>query len=336
MSPAAASRLFTRAAFVGLVVWVALLFVPLPSALDGDLGGPLALATHLLLLAPLVLVPLYVDAAVPFTLDGRVDGALAVAARLIVPGSLAAAASVLVPTGAFAGGVAAVWLLPTLAVAVWGVRHVLRQRQARALMAPEAAIGAGLVVLPVGAVALVLARWGVDPEPYGPLVMLLTAVHLHYAGFVAPLWAGLLGRALAGARPGGLAVYRPLALALVVGALLVALEIGLGRSPGGGTLMETVGVIVWATGAIGLGVLGLLTAPRLESRGGSLMVAVSAGALILGMGLALWFTLGPRLEGEAVDVAWVLPRHGWLNAIGLGLWGALGWRQLRPRPALGR
>ena len=64
---------------------------------------------------------------------------------------------------------------------------------------------------------------------------------------------------------------------------------------------------------------------------GGLMVAVSGGALALAMGLALWFHLGPRLGGGP-GVGWMVEHHGWLNAVGFALWGALGWRRLKPRP----
>ena len=61
------------------------------------------------------------------------------------------------------------------------------------------------------------------------------------------------------------------------------------------------------------------------------MVAVSGGALALAMVLAGWFQFGDRLGLAPPDIAWMTARHGWRNAFGFGLWGALGWRRVRPQ-----
>ena len=323
----ALSRRLSRSALAGLVAWSALLFVGLPG------GAALELGAHLVLLAPLVLVPLYLDAAVPVSFETRADPALAAASWLILPGALAAVASFVVPVGPLAGALTIPWGAATGALAVWALRHAWHRHRAGALDVPEAALALGFVSLPGGAVWLAFARFGVDPGPYGPLVVLLTAAHFHYAAFTALVWSGLLGRVLAG-RGGGLRrAHAVTAGGLAVGFWLVAFGIAASRGPAGGAALETVGVVVLTASAIATGALGLAVGPTLGDRWGGLMVAVSGGALTLAMVLSLWFNVGPRLGLGSPDVLWMLPRHGWLNAVGFGLWGALGWRRLRPRPA---
>ncbi|MDT0630302.1 YndJ family transporter [Rubrivirga sp. S365] len=322
----ALSRRLSRSALVGLVAWSALLFVPLAGGAAHELGA------HLVLLAPLVLVPLYLDAALPASFERRTDPALAAASWLILPGALAAAGSFLVPVGMWAGALVVPWGLATAAVAVWALRGAWRRHQAGTLDAAEVVLAAGFASLPGGAVWLGFARAGIDPGPYGPLVVLLTAAHFHYGAFAAAVWSGLLGRALpAGSR------LRPAwaatAAGLVVGFWLVAFGIAASGGPAGGPALETVGVALLTASAMGTGALGVALGPTLADRWAGLMVAVSGGALALAMGLAVWFHLGPRLGIASPDVLWMLPRHGWLNAVGFGLWGALGWRRLRPRPA---
>lgn len=307
-------------ALVGLVVWAGLWGVPL-----GD--GAEVLALRLVLLAPLALVPLLLDAAA--TPDDAEDPALRVASWLLLPGALAAAASLLVVTGPQAGALAAAWGLATLAVAAWGARRTVRLWRSDQLDAPEATLGAGLVALPGGAVWLGLARAGLDPGPYGPLVVALTAAHFHYAASVAPLWAGLLGRRLVTNAPALRGPFVVCAGGLVAGTPLVATGIALAGVPGGGTLIETVGVVALTLGAMGLGLMGLAVVAHVPDRVGALMVGVSAASLVVAMSLALLFNVGPRVGIGMADLRWMLPRHGWLNAIGFGLWGAMGWRRLR-------
>ena len=321
----AVSRRLSRSALVGLVVWSALLFMPVGG------GGVMELGAHLVLLAPLVLVPLFVDAVL--SADGRADPLLRLASWSILPGALAAAASFLVPVGAVAGALVVPWGLATGAVAGWALRTAWRRHRAGGLDVAEGAIAVGLASVPGGAVWLFFARTGLDPGPYGPLVVLLTAAHFHYAAFAAPVWSGLLGRALAG-RGGALRrAHAASVVGLVVGFWLVAFGIAASRGPAGGAILETIGVVVLVVSAVATGALGLAVGPTLGDRWGGLMVAVSGGALVLAMGLSLWFNVGPRLGIGSPDIAWMLPRHGWLNAVGFGLWGAIGWRRLRPGPA---
>ncbi|PAP75202.1 YndJ family transporter [Rubrivirga marina] len=319
--PALSQRL-ARLAFAGMLGWLALLFLPLATA-----PGPAEEAGHLLLLAPLVLVPLYLTASVPASFEPA-PRSLDVASWLLLPGMLGAAGSLLVPVGLVAGLLAAPWLLAAAAVAVWSVRRGLRLWREGALDAAEAALVLGWATLPGGALWLVLARSGA-PTDYTGLIVLLTAVHFHYAGCLVLVWAGLLGRTLPASLRG---LHRVLGVGLAVGFWGVAAGIALIRGPAGGSTVETVAVVVLAASAIGAGGLGLVRAGRIEDRMAGLMIAVSGGVLILAMGFALWFHLGARVGADAPDVAQMVSRHGWLNAF-FGLWGALGWRRLRPRPA---
>ena len=226
-----------------------------------------------------------------------------------------------------AGALAAVWLLPTVTLAVWAAREALGQWQSARLDAAEAALALGWATLPGGALWLVLARSGIDTG-YGSLVALLTAAHFHYAGALVLIWAGLLGRTLP-ARWHRL--HAGLVGGLVVGFWGVAAGIALSRGPAGGSLVEALGVANLTIAAIGMGGLGVVRAGAFEDRTAGLMVAVSGGALALAMVLAGWFQFGARLGLAPPDIAWMTARHGWLNAFGFGLWGALGWRRVRPR-----
>lgn len=303
-----------------MVAWVVLLFVPLATG-----SGAEEEAGHLVLMAPLVLAPLFLTASVPASF-GAAPRALSAVSWALLPGALGAAASLVVAPGPLAGALAALWLVPATVLAAWWVAGAVRDR-AR-LGAAEAALALGWATLPGGAVWLVLARSGADTG-YSSLVALLTAAHFHFAGAFVLIWAGLLGRTLAPR-------WRPLHAGLVVGLVLgfwgVAAGIALGRGPANGSAVEAVGVALLCLSAVGTGVLGVVRAGRIEDRKTSVMLAVSGGSLVLAMGLAGWFQFGARLGLGQPDVGWMVARHGALNAYGFALWGALGWRRLRPRP----
>src|SRR5213075_2564830 len=60
----------------------------------------------------------------------------------------------------------------------------------------EISVSAGLIFVSVGGGWLVMSRFGIQPLGFGDTIVLLTAVHFHYAGFAAPILAGMAGRTL--------------------------------------------------------------------------------------------------------------------------------------------
>ena len=318
------ARRFARSAFAGLLAWGALLFVPLTS---GD--GVFDLVSRLLLLAVLGTIPLLLETACD--LWGGDARPMRWASWASLPGGLLAAASFLAPTGPIAGALTLGWAAFSGLVAWEGVRRLLAMRAARRFAAEEVVLALGLAALPGGAAWLFMGRWGLDPGPYGPLVVLLTAIHFHYAAVIVPLWAGFLGRALSERWEATHRAFVVFGAAAIVGTPFVALGIALSRTPAGGAWPETFGVLLLCAGAVGLGGLALGLAPRIDDRMGALFVGISGASLVASMVLALWFHAGDALGVPSPDVTWMVPRHGWINGIGLGLWGALGWRRLRPR-----
>lgn len=301
----ALSRRLSQSALVGLAVWAGLLFVPLGGGAGADLGA------HLTLLGPLVLVPLYLDAALPASFAPSADPLLTAASWLILPGALSAAASFVVGPGALATALAAPWGAAAALVAAWGVRVAWRRLRAGTLDVPEAALAVGSVALVGGAAALAVA------VPSGPLV----AAYAGHGAFAVAVWAALLGRTLAGRGAGLRRAHAASAAGLAVGSGLAAV----GAVAPGGAALGAAGAAVAAASAAAMGALGLAVGPSLDDRAGGLMVAASGGALAVTAALALWLA--------ATAAADALGRYGWLSAVGFGLWGALGWRRFRPRPA---
>src|SRR4029077_12231627 len=97
------------------------------------------------------------------------------------------------PRGVAAGALASAWLLVTIVIAARGIAR-LHGRGLRDLA--DLAIDAGMFLLPVGGGWLVLSRLGVRPLGFEEPIVLLTAVHFHYAAFTTLILIGLSGRRL--------------------------------------------------------------------------------------------------------------------------------------------
>ena len=283
-----------RSAIWGGAAWLAV------SGL-GVAHGRIWLIEILFLLAPLVLVPLAL---------ARI-GPLPRALRASLPAAATCAAgSFFLPRGVAAAGLASAWLGATALMACLGLAP-LRARGLR--NASEVAIDAGLLLVPVGGVWLVLSRLGATPLGFEEPIVLLTAVHFHFAAFMTPILVGLAGRELVA----GL-LYRCVVAGTIAGSPLLAAGITL--SPGLELFAAALlALSLWAFAGL------LLARLRLAARPGRALLAVSALALLPSMAFALAYAWGEYTGQPLVALSWVVRIHGTLNALGFGLCGLAGW-----------
>ena len=167
----------------GFVIWLLLFLVDLPFI------GDLSAIARLLLFAVLVVAPL------PLALVASADELstpwpLRVARAVCGPAAYFVAASMLLPPGDLAALLTLPWLAFTALVALSGLTRLLAHRFSSAA---EICLAAGLLYLPVGGIWLTLSRYGASPLGFGDTIVLLTAVHFHYAGYAVPVLAGWTG-----------------------------------------------------------------------------------------------------------------------------------------------
>jgi hypothetical protein len=296
-------------ALVGGLAWALLLMV-LPAKLE-----TLALIERLLLLAVLVLVPLALGLAMP---DASGRGArlrrLAEPVQPIAAGATAIA--FLLPAGALAGLLACGWLIFAGVVALLGMTRLLDPSMRDA---PERCICVGLLLLPIGGLWLALARFGAHPLGFGDTIVLLTAVHFHYAGFALLILAGLAGRRLRVGAPAALVLFRLVAVGIIAGVPLVALGITFSRE------LELVAVLLLVASVLTLALLELLAVvPLIERHVARALLAISALASVVTMLLAAGYVLGGMI-GLALTIPQMVVAHGVVNAFGLVLCGLLAW-----------
>jgi hypothetical protein len=288
-------------ALVGSAVWLMVALATATGAVE------LSLIDVLLLLAPLVLVPIGLVVA------GRTEAASTqwlrlAAAALIVPALLA-------DRGGPAGALAVPWLVGAVALAVATVRRWLAEPSFSPAVLARVASPLYLVV---GATWLVASRLGLRPVGIGEPIVELTAVHFHFAGFVAALVAARTCE-VAGRRTPRLAAAG--ALLTIAAPPFVALGFTTEWWPFqvGGALLLSVGL--WTVAGLTLAVVTPLTADRREKA----LLSVSALAVAGPMVLAVFWAAARYAEVPALDIPAMARIHGTMNAFGFSLAGLLGW-----------
>jgi len=220
------------------------------------------------------------------------------------------------PTGLFV----VPWLTLTLLAGLLGALG-LRNR----MLGPSLAHSLALLLLPIGGAWLFISRTGFDPLGLGALIVLLTAVHFHFAAFAALIvlgcnharLRGLIQRQVAPRAVEHFGEYA--AVAVVVGTLLVA--IGISGTP----LMGVVGAVLLSLALFVHALLHLLFVLK-QQRGGlvKLLLGVSSASVLGSMPLACAWALGQWTGISSIDFTSMLRLHGMANAHGFVLCGLVG------------
>lgn len=263
----------------------------------------------LFLLAPLVLVPLGYRLLEVVSPESR-PPALALRFVLLAAGLLVIAFRL--EASLIAGVLALPWLMVTGGTAAAaGVRWMRGpdRFQPNVRHATDAAV----TFLTVGAIFALTDRLGIQPFGFSTTIILLTAVHFHFAGFVLPL-AGALAWTRRPSR------WTELALgAVVVGIPITALGF-FGLPPA-----NWIGAVLTAAGGFGIG-LATLAVARSMARGFAVALAVAAGAsLLIAMPLAAIYATGTFTGAVWLGIDTMARLHGGLNALGFALPVIVAW-----------
>ena len=301
---------------VGAVVWLGVVASRAVGA--STLGN----VETFLALAVLVVVPL----CLRLLSTPRRDGTHSFWYRAVVYAqpfcAASAVASFFVATRTTALLLALPWFVLTLSVAAFGMWRFLP----RGFRPPEELLlDAGTLYLPVGGFWLVASRAGAEPLGFEGIIVTLTAVHFHYAGFVLPVLLGLTGRVLV-RRSTTTRAFAPAAYGVVLSPGLIGL--GIAFSP----FIELVGVAVLAVSVVTVALLGLWrVVPELDRPAGALVgfsyVSVVA-VVLLGFSYAYTsygFTHTAEAERNLLDIPTMVSTHGVLASLGFGVAGAMGW-----------
>ena len=294
---------------LGLIVWL-LLWLPLRFA-----ARELAFIDRLFLLAPLAIVPLGLRLISARNRAGEIHffdraaiRAQPVCAALVVLSFLSrtgiVAAILTIPWLSFGGVCAVIGLVRVLPR---GLKHT-----------EELCLDFALLYLPVGCVWLVLSRLGANPLGFSDDIVLLTAVHFHYAGFAALTILGMIGRLAEGT------LYRLSAWGAITGIPLLAVGITFSSR------LEIVAALLLAVSLAAAAGMTAFILPRIRHRAAKALLTLSAVSLAAAMLFAGAYALGKYTGHDWLDIPRMTVVHGLANSIGFALCGLVGWNLLHP------
>lgn len=218
-----------------------------------------------------------------------------------------------------------VWgLLPWLLLSAWAaVAHLKRFRLEEDRGTAALARLASSLYLPVGGVWALFAQLGVQPMGFSPVIVLLTGVHFHYAGFALPRLTGLWLRET---RPAW--IFNLAGWGVILGVPLVAVGITTTQLAMPAWIeIVSVSILAFSAFVVSIGQMrwALKSAIPAASR-----VFFAAGAAALSCGMVLAWLYGWRtvLPLSWVQIPFMYAVHGTLNSLGFCLPGFLGWKLL--------
>ena len=307
---------FLPTVILGAVAWLALA--------AGFLFGRLQLdvVELLFLLAPWVVVPLAISLIPLLDGSGRIGIRLGRLSWIMLAAALLATVSFFQPAGPSAASLAGAWLLVCVWFALEGLRRVLRYR---AQSFTQFCFAAGEVYLIVSGTWFVASRLGLQPIGFQEPIVLLTAVHFHFAGFLSAVFAGLTYERLRETR-----WSKPLRVALasvVAGPGLLGLAFLVGPK------LKLAAVILIVVGQFGLATGMIRVAFGKVNSVARAMLIFSSCCVVAGMVLAASWALGEFPLQAFVELGRMERVHGTLNAIGFGICGLIGWMHTSRRSA---
>lgn len=301
-----------RSSLLGAIVWCGLLAAARMHRLELDW------IDLLFLFAPLVIVPLGLE------LTSRIERGVAPPlperiARLIqLSCALLVVVSLCLDRGILAASLSVAWLLFCGMLALGGL---IRLRRGAFRRIDSAFPVVAFVFLPVGAAWLVASRLGLTPIGFQEPIVLLTAVHFHYAGFAAPLLARSSRLALGGSRIPSTcaALLNVVAAGVLAGPALLAAGFVIGPR------LKLAAALVLATSEIGLALSFVLALWHVSQLAARFLIALAAASVAFAMILAALWAVGEYPLQPFVHLAEMARLHGTANAFGFTLCGLLGW-----------
>ena len=300
----------SRKAAAGGVVWLGL------AAASRLQTAPLNTIELLFLLGPLVVAPLGLELYIQSNREKEIGFPIRIAQQIQLPAALGAAASFWLPRGVLPMLLALPWFAVGCLFGIEGLIAV-SQRKFRKL---KSVCGIGsFLYLPIGCAWLMASSLGLTPMGFQEPIVLLTAVHFHFAGFAAPLLAMAAASAVEKRSADIQKVFKVVAIGVLIGPGLLAAGFVIGP----GVKLAAALVVVCSEAALSLIFLALVGAirPRLAQ----VLIAISAISVLFSMVLAGVWAIGEFPLQPFVHLDEMARLHGTANAFGFILCGLLGW-----------
>lgn len=299
-----------RNAIVGGAVWATLA--------AGAIWGFVHLGTIevLFLMGPLVVVPLGLELSTRLG-HGEESQLLARFAGWVhLPAALCVVASFFFPQGAAAAILALPWFCFGGFLGFWGLMSFIRGGF-KSLSAICVTMSSSY--LSIGCAWLVASRYGLNPMGFQEPIVLLTAVHFHFAGFAAPLLTRAVAAVLGKTAVHTQRLFRAVAVGVLAGPGMLAAGFVIGPR------LKLAAALLLVASEIGLAFFFLAALKSMRPRMAQVFVALSAASVLFAMVFAGIWAIGEFPLQPFVHLAQMAKFHGAANALGFTVCGLLGW-----------
>ena len=210
------------------------------------------------------------------------------------------------------------WFVICLCIGWGGINRLLTFRTKSFL---QFCVSVAECYIAVGGVWLVMSRAGLHPAGFQEPIVLLTAVHFHFAGFLSSIFAYLMLGWLQSTK------WAKTLLIILLGTLLGPGLLGISFLIS--SKLKLIAAILIVIGQCGLAA-GMARISVTIARGvSSVLLMLAAGSVAAAMIYAAIWALGEYPLQPMTDLSHMERIHGVLNSIGFGAIGLLGWLKFR-------
>jgi hypothetical protein len=299
-----------RNAIIGGICWAALAV--------GSVSGfvRLGMIELLFLLGPMVIVPLGVELSTRLDRGDQNQKRMRFVRRIQIVAALCAVASFWFPQSTTAAILALPWLGFGCFLGFGGILRFVRggYGNLRAIC-----VTASFLYLPIGCAWLVASRYGLNPMGFQEPIVLLTAVHFHFAGFAAPLLTSAANDAASKTSVLTQRLFKVVATGVLAGPGMLAAGFVIGPQ------LKLAAALLLAASEIGLALCFLAVVRSVRPRLAQILIVSSAAAVVFAMVFAAVWAVGEYPLQPFVHLAQMAKFHGTANAFGFTLCGLLGW-----------
>lgn len=315
-----------RSALAGGAIWAGIVVASIlgPTWDMRSAAQRLGVIELLFLLGPLVVVPLGLELFSRLENVASQNGFIRAARLLQFPAAILVMASFFFEHGVVATTLVVPWFVVGCLVGFRGLQLLVSHASKNLKMA---CVILSFSYLPVGCAWLIASRLGLTPINFQEPIVLLTAVHFHFAGFAAPL----MTRALANVIDRGSLLARKIFSVVATGVL-----VGPGVLAAGfivGPRLKVVAALVLVASEIGLALFFLAALRNLQPRWTRAFVAISAASVLGAMAFAAVWAISEFPLQPFVHLAEMAKFHGTANALGFTTCGLVGWISSLPEAA---
>jgi hypothetical protein len=289
---------------IGAAVWLALALASFAPRVH------LGIIEVLFLLGPWMVVPLGAD----LVRGAGVSKSSAVRDCMLLTAASLTTVSFFLNNRTAAAWFASAWLLVCAWFAGGGLRRFVNAGRGSFT---QFCFAAGEGYLLVAGVWLVASRAGLQLLAFREPIVLLTAVHFHFAGFASAVLAGLTYERFR--ESNWRAALQTALLAVVCGPAILGLAFIFGPK------VKLVAALLIALGQFGLAGGMVRAGIAARNAGGRWLLLVAGGSVAAGMILAVVWAIGEYPLEAFVNIRQMAEFHGVLNAVGFVVCGLLGW-----------